>query len=72
MLVNHSLWMQFVERAVHPYSDVQVVQSTVLPNLVHYGRHARSADLSSAAGHGATHFFHNDGVVACAVQSQLL
>ena len=64
--------MQFVECPIHPYSDVQVVQSTVLPNLVHHRSHPRAADLGSPAGHRAAHLLHDDGVIACAVQPQLL
>lgn len=64
--------MEFVKRAVHAHGDVQVVQASVLPDLIHHGRHAGSADLSGAAGHGAAHLLDDDAVVAGAVEAQLL
>lgn len=67
-----SLWVEFVKRAVHAHGDVQVVQASVLPDLIHHGRHAGSADLSGAAGHGAAHLLDDDAVVAGAVEAQLL
>lgn len=67
-----SLWVEFVKRAVHAHGDVQVVQASVLPDLIHHGRHAGSADLSGAAGHGAAHLLDDDAVVAGAVEAELL
>lgn len=69
---SDSLWMQLVERAVHPHGHVQVVQAAVLADLVHHGGHAGAADLGGAARHGAAHLLHDDGVVARAVETQLL
>lgn len=70
--LHHSLWVQFVECSVHPHSDVQVVQRSVLANLVHHAGHSGSADLSRTAGHGAAYLLDDDTVVTCAVQTQLL
>lgn len=67
-----SLWVEFVKRAVHAHGDVQVVQRSVLSDLVHHGRHPGSADLRGAAGHGAAHLLDDDAVVAGAVEPQLL
>lgn len=66
------LWVQLVERAVHAHGDVQVVQSSVLTDLVHHGGHPGSADLSRAAGHRAAHLLDDNTVVAGAVEPQLL
>lgn len=68
----NSLWVEFVQRAVHAYGDVQVVQPSVLTDFIHHGRHPGSADLSGAARHGATHLLDDNTVVAGAVQPQLL
>ena len=45
-LNNDSLWMQFVESPVHPYGDVQMVQSSVLSDLIDHGRHSGPTQLS--------------------------
>ena len=66
------LWVELVERSVHPHRDVQVVQAAVLADLVHHGGHAGAADLGGAARHGATHLLHDDTVVTGAVQTQTL
>ena len=66
------LWVELVERSVHPHGDVQVVQPAVLPDLVHHGGHAGSADLRGAARHGPTHLLHDDTIVTGAVQTQTL
>ena len=67
-----SLWVEFVKRAVHAHGDVQVLQPSVLTDLIHHGRHSGSADLSGAAGHGPAHLLDDNTVVAGAVQPQLL
>ncbi|PWA30689.1 hypothetical protein CCH79_00009278, partial [Gambusia affinis] len=66
------LHLDLVERAVHTHGDVQVVQSSVLTDLVHHGGHSGSADLSGAAGHRSTHLLNDNTVVTGAVESQLL
>ena len=66
------LWMELVESAIHPHCDVQMVQSSVLTDLVDHGGHSGSADLSSTTGNSATHFLHDDTVIAGAVQAQVL
>jgi len=66
------LRVQLVERAVHAHRGVQVVQASVLTDLVHHGGHAGSAHLRRAAGHRAAHLLHDDAVVAGAVEPQLL
>ena len=66
------LWVQLVERAIYAHGNVQVVQSSVLTNLVHYSSHSSSADLSSTAGHSATHLLDDNTVITGAVKSQLL
>lgn len=67
-----SLWVEFVQRAVHAHSDVQVVQPSVLTDFIHHGRHPGTADLGGAAGHGAAHLLDDNTVVAGAVEPQLL
>lgn len=42
-----SLRMQLVKSPIHSHCDVQVVQASVLPDLIHHGRHTCSAQLSS-------------------------
>lgn len=64
--------MQLVERAVHAHGNVQVVQLPVLTDLVHHSSHPGSADLSRAAGHGATHLLDDNAVITGAVEPQLL
>lgn len=66
------LWVQLIEGAINAHGDVQVVQSSVLPDLVHNSRHAGSADLRGTAGHCATHLLDNNTVITGAVESQLL
>lgn len=66
------LWVQLVERAVHAHGDIQVLQPSVLTDLVHHGRHPGSADLSRAAGHGAAHLLDDNTVITGAVEPQLL
>ncbi len=66
------LWVQLVERAVHAHGGIQVVQASVLTDLVHHRSHSGSADLSCAAGHCATHLFDDDTVITGAVEPQLL
>lgn len=51
--------MLFIEGPVHPDSDVQVVQSSVLPDLIDHSRQARTTQLSSTLGHNATHLYDN-------------
>lgn len=64
--------MELVERPVYAHGHVQVVQASVLADLVHHGSHAGAADLGGAVGHGAAHLLDDDAVVAGAVQAQLL
>lgn len=64
--------MEFVQRAIHAYGDVQVVQPSVLTDFIHHSRHPGSADLSGATGHCATHLLDDYTVVAGAVKPQLL
>lgn len=64
--------MELVERAVHAHSNIQVVQPSVLTDLVHHGSHPGSADLGSAVGHGAAHLLDDNTVIAGAVEPQLL
>lgn len=66
------LWVQLVERAVHAHGNIQVVQPSVLTDLVHHSSHSGSADLSRAAGHGATHLLDDNTVITGAVEPQLL
>lgn len=66
------LWVQLVERAVHAHGDVQVVQPSVLTDLVHHGSHSGSTDLSRAAGHRAAHLLDDNTVITGAVEPQLL
>lgn len=56
---NSLLRMSFIEAPVNPHSDVQVVQSSVLPDLIHHSRQPRPTQLSSALGHNATHLYDN-------------
>lgn len=66
------LWVQLVERAVHAHGNIQVVQPSVLTDLVHHSSHSGSADLSRAAGHGAAHLLDDNTVITGAVEPQLL
>lgn len=66
------LWVQLVECAVHAHGDVQVLQFSVLTDLVHHGGHSGSADLSRTTGHGAAHLLDDDTVITGAVEPQLL
>lgn len=66
------LWVQLVERAVHAHGNIQVVQSSVLTDLVHHSSHSGSADLSRTAGHRATHLLDDNTVITGAVEPQLL
>lgn len=66
------LWVQLVERAVHAHGDIQVVQLSVLTDLVHHSSHSGSADLSRAVGHGATHLLDDNTVITGAAEPQLL
>ena len=68
----HLLWMELVESPIHPHSNIQMVQSSVLTNLVRHGSHSGSAELSGAVGNRSTHFLHDDTVITGAVQAQLL
>ena len=68
----YSLWVQFVQRAVHPHRDVQVVQSAVLADLFDDGGHTSAAELGGAVWHGAAHLLHDYTVVTSAVQTQVL
>lgn len=51
----NSLWVEFVQCPIHSYCDVQVVQASVLPDLIYHGRHSCSAQLSSTMRHDSTH-----------------
>lgn len=51
--------MYFIKRPVHPHSDVQVVQLSVLPDLIDHSRHPCPTQLSSPLGHDPTHLYHN-------------
>lgn len=55
----NSLWMQFVESPVHPYGDVQMVQSSVLSDLIDHGRHSCPTYLSCTMWHCSTHLHDN-------------
>lgn len=66
------LWVQLVERAVHAHGNVQVVQSSVLTDLVHHSSHSGSADLSRTAGHRSAHLLDDNTVITGAVEPQLL
>jgi len=64
--------MELVQGAIHPNSDVQMVQATVLSDFVYNCSHSRSTELSRSAGNGSAHFFDDNTVVACAIQAQML
>lgn len=64
--------MKLVQRPVHTHSHVEVVQPSVLTDLIHYGRHAGTAQLRCPLGHHPAHGLHEDTVIAGAVQAQLL
>lgn len=65
--------MEFVQRAVHAHGDVQALQATVAPHVVHHGGQAGAAELCGTAGHHAAHLLHQDAVVARgAAQAQVL
>lgn len=66
------LWVELIERPVHSYGDLEVVQFPVFADLIDDGGHPGATDLSGPMGHGATHLLHDDTVVAGAVQTQLL
>lgn len=66
------LWVQLVQCAIDANGNIQVVQSSVLTDLVHHGSHSGSTDLSRTAGHGATHLLDNNTVITGAVEPQLL
>lgn len=73
MLLSQALlWVQLVECAVHAHCNIQVVQSSVLTDLVHDSGHSSSANLSCSAGHRATHLLDDNTVIAGAVEPQLL
>lgn len=52
--------MQFIERPVHPYGDVQALQASVLPDLIDHGRHSCPTQPSSTSWHGATHLWNKE------------
>jgi len=65
--------VEFVQRAVHAHGDVQALQATVAPHVVHHGGQAGAAELCGTAGHHAAHLLHQDAVVARgAAQAQVL
>lgn len=68
----HSLRMKLVERAVHAHSHVEAVQPPVFADLIHHSSHACATQLRRPLGHHPTHGLHEDTVVTCAVQTQLL
>ena len=64
--------MKLVECAIHAHSHVEVVQPSVLADLVHHGSHARTTQLRGPLGHHPAHGLDEDTVVTGAVQAQLL
>lgn len=66
------LWVQLVECAIHAHCNIQVVQSSVLTDLVHHCSHSSSAQLSCSAGHCAAHLLDDNTVITGAVEPQLL
>lgn len=66
------LWVQLVECAIHTHCNIQVVQSSVLTDLVHHCSHSSSAQLSCSAGHCAAHLLDDNTVITGAVEPQLL
>ena len=68
----HSLRMKLVECSIHPHSHTEMVQPSVLSDLVHHGGHARTAQLRGPFGHHPAHGLDEDTVVTGAIQAQLL
>ena len=64
--------MKLVECSIHPHGHVEMVQSSVFPDLIHHGSHACTTQLRGPPGHHAAHGLDKDTVVAGAIQAQLL
>lgn len=66
--VRHSLRMELIQRPVHAHRHFEVVQPTVLSDLVHHGGHACTTELCRTPGDHGAHLLHDDAVVAGALQ----
>lgn len=65
--------MEFVERAVHSYCDIELLEATIAPYLVDHGRQTGSTQLGRPSGHHAANLLHKNTVVArTAGQTQVL
>lgn len=69
---SHSLRVQLVERPIHANGDFEEVQATVLADLVHHSSHTGTTELCRAPCHHRAHLLHDDAVVTCGLQAQVL
>lgn len=73
LLSGYSLWVEFVERAVHSYSDAELLKATVQSYLVHHGRQTGSTQLGRTFGHHTANLLHQNTVITRAAdQTQVL
>ncbi len=69
----HSLRVEFVERAVHSYSDAELLKATVQSYLVHHGCQTGSTELCRTFGHHTANLLHQNTVITRAAgQTQVL
>lgn len=64
--------MKLVERSIHSHCHVEMVQPSVLSDLIHHGSHACATQLRGPLGHHPAHGLDEDTVITGAVQAQLL
>lgn len=73
MLCDHSLWVKFVERAVHSNCDAELIEATVQTDFIHHGCQTGSTQLCCSFGHDAANLLHKNTVITCtAGQTQML
>lgn len=69
---RYLLWMELVQSPIYSNGDLQVLHTSVFSLLLYNSCQSCPTELGSSFWNSSTHLFHNDAVIARAVQAKLL